>query len=210
MRTICRTLLAGSLLLPFAAELPWPAQATVDRTSAAQARSGKTVKECNAELQKNEAALEAAGESASAFFHACWWHSEKGKPTPITADKKDPPRADTEKVADTGSDHEAPPAVKHVARSRHTERRRYFERRFAALPRRHREETYAPAPASPAFAPVATSPAALPEPLPNQVNLNVPGVGSVAVPIVPVPGLAATVRDVVDHPVVPGLVTATP
>ena len=46
-------------------------------------RHAKSAKQCTDELRKNQTALAATGESASAFFHRCWWQSSAEKPTPL-------------------------------------------------------------------------------------------------------------------------------
>ncbi len=210
MRVICRVLLVG-LLLPGPFVLAGRAQADV--TGDAPVRGGKTVKECNDELSRNAAALETAGESASAFFHACWFHSEKGKPTPIVAKGEgesrpdgqpapkaaDPARATVRR--DAGSDggrRVARRAVRHAAR-------RAGERRVATA-RQGRGGGEPVGLDDAAIAPVAVQREA--GRLPGHVNLGVPIIGTVAVPILP--GLEATVQSVVEHPVVPGLISTSP
>ena len=207
MRVIRRMLLIGSLL-PASAGLAGHVQASVDQGT--PARGGKTVKECNQELARNVDALEAAGESASAFFHACWLHGEKGKPTPIVADAQGTARGTAQPdgqtaprraaTADTGERR----AVRHA--SRYAVARPYRERRTVrARPERGDDEAAGVDDAA-AFQSQAAQRQA--DRLPGHVNIGVPLVGVVAVPILP--GLETTVQGVVEHPVVPGLVSTSP
>ena len=205
MRVIRRMLLIGSLL-PASAGLAGQVQASVDQGT--PARGGKTVKECNQELARNVDALEAAGESASAFFHACWLHGEKGKPTPIVADgqgaatQAGQPDGQTtpRRAADAGERR----AIRHA--SRHAVARPYRERRTArARPERDDDEAAGIDDAAAFQSQAAQYQADRP---PGHVNIGVPLVGVVAVPILP--GLETTVQGVVEHPVVPGLVSTSP
>lgn len=179
------------------------AAAGVWRPAAAAERTTKTAQECSEELRRNEAALEAAGESASAFFHRCWWHSQKGLPTPIEEAKTQTtpaPVADNATSDARGAEAARKPRRVTVARRRSPDH--WIARR------RDREDDRSETVDAEGPTGVAAPPLA--PPLPNQVNVTVPAVGSIAIPILPLPGLAATVREVVDHPVVPGIVSATP
>ncbi len=208
MRAIHRMLLVSLLLPGSIVQAGW-ARAAPE----AAARGGKSVKECNEELGRETAALEAAGESASAFFHACWFHSEKGQPTPIVAkgqgtvppDGQPAPKPSVAGSATTTDEAEGRGvgrrAVRHAARGLRRARR--------VAMRRYRQEGTGIDEAAMALSdatPVAVRPEA--NRPPGHVNVGVPLVGVVAVPILP--GLEAAVRDVVERPLVPGLVTMSP
>ncbi len=223
MRVSRRLALVALLLvgpLPLGALVP-VAWATTG--SDAPVRGGKTVKECNEELARQTAALEAAGESASAFFHACWFQTEKGKPTPIVAKAQGPEpmdgppasRSSAPGSSTPGSGASGPAATADGARGRGVGRRaaRHVARREVRRPGRVTtggDDGAAGvddvAVTSTAVTPTAVEPAA--DRLPGHVNVGVPGVGVVAVPILP--GLEPAVEVVVEHPVVPGLVTTSP
>ena len=210
MRVIYRVLLL-SLLVCGPAILAGRAKASADRDT--PVRGGKTVKECNEELSHNTAALEAAGESASAFFHACWFQSEKGKPTPIVAkeqgasqpDEHPAPRS-AEAAGSAVRRAEAVDGERHAARRRTARHatRRVGGRAFAARRRGRDDEVPGIDDAATAFPAVRTEA----DRSPGHVNVGVPLVGTVAVPILP--GLGPTVQSVVEHPVVPGLLTTSP
>ncbi len=222
MRVIHR-MLAISLLLPAPVGLVEQAQAAVDQET--PVRGGKTVKECNEELARNTAALEAAGESASTFFHTCWLHGEKDKPTPIVADGKGAaspggqPAPKREAEVDTGERR----AVRHA--TRHATSRLYRGRRTArARPERGDDgvagvDDATAVPAAIQYqavrSPSSQSPSSQPpssrsraDRPPGHLDVGVPLVGVVAVPILP--GLETTVQGVVEHPLVPGLVSTSP
>ncbi len=226
-----RAAVTGLLLLFTAAPSFGPAPPGTGRFGTASAiaatRPTKSVQDCNDELRDKAAAIAEAGMSASAFFHACWWHSEPGKPTPIVADPRSgaPFARRASRLASSDGDAAARPSRR--GSRQHAERRRIEAGSFAprrSFPAEPGEEVGAlvtrpplddlPPRAAPqvrnARKQDASEPQATEPTLPTKVQVNVPVVGSVAVPILPVPGLAATVRIVVDHPVVPGLVTAAP
>ncbi len=167
----------------------------------------KTVKQCNEELRKNEAALEAAGESASAFFHRCWWHSEEGKPTPIAhGETVAPPvgengAAKQKARSDAGREEHRQTARRRASRHMPSTRREARALRRERSFRSDEREDIATVPPVTVVVPAASRTL-------SQVNVYVPVVGSVAVPVLP--GLEGTVRAVVEHPVVPGLITASP
>ncbi len=209
MRVICRippTVLVLSWLVVSAGG----ALASID--GATPAHPAKTVKQCNQELEKNAAALEAAGESASAFFHRCWFHSEQGKPTPIAHDEAVPsPAGDKAAAKRTVGADEAPADRRETVRRRVSRRRPPSEPREAAVPRRRLnvEADFSDVVTAPVNAPtIITLPAPVVLGTLSHAEVNVPAVGSVAVPILP--GMEGMVRTVVEHPVVPGLITMPP
>ena len=185
----------------------------------AAASARKSVQDCGDELREKAAAIDAAGMSPSAFFHACWWHTEPGTPTPIVADER--AKRPFQGVARTSAamrvpGRPAPDALVAMRRpARFATRRRLAPARAdgsdadegAVVVRAPSRVEAAPDAVFVPRAPETGASGAVPA-MPREVRVGVPVIGQLSLPVVPV--LAPTVRAVVDHQLVPGLVTAVP